>query len=71
MGCSVVPSSMSVLAFLPAVMGSLLCLSLVSRAVSGWVLDASAKPWFIETGSEDVSGNEFDFGFSLLVSVPS
>ena len=38
--------------------------SLVSGAVSGWVPDASPKTWFIETGSEDVSGNEF-------VSVPS
>ena len=33
--------------------------------------DASAKPWFIETGSEDVWENEFDFGLSLPVSDPS
>ena len=47
-----------------------LCLSLVSGAVTGWVPDASAKPWFVETGSEDVSGNS-DFGLSLPVSFRS
>ena len=35
------------------------------------MLDASVMPWFIETESEDVLGNEFDFGLSLPVSVPS
>ena len=33
--------------------------------------DASAKLWFIETGSEDVLGNEFDVGLALPVSTPS
>ena len=46
-------------------------LSLVSGAVSGQVSDASVEPWFMQTGSEDVSKNQFYLGFSWPVSVPS
>ena len=68
MGCSVVPNSMVVLAFMPSWS---LCLSPVAGAVSGQVADASVEPWFTKTGSEDVLKNQFYLGFSLPVSVPS
>ena len=68
MSCSDVPNSMWVLALMPSWS---LCLSPVSGAVSGWVPDASVKPWFLETGAADVLGNEFDVGLSSVPPVPA
>ena len=68
MGYSVVPNSMLVLALMPSWS---LCLSLVSGAVSGQVSDTSVEPWLVQTGSEDVLKNQFYFGFSWPVAVPS
>ena len=68
MGCSVVPNSMLALALMASWS---LCLSPVPGAVSGRVSDASVEPWFMQTGSEDVSKKQFYLVFSWPVSVPS
>ena len=62
MGCSVVPISMLVLAFMPSWS---LCLSPDPGAVSGQVVDASVEPCFMQAGSEDVSKNQFYLGVLL------
>ena len=68
MGCSDVPNSMLVLAFMPSWS---LCLCPVAGAVSGQVVDTSGVPWFLKAGSEDVSKNQFYLSFSWPVPVSS